>query len=95
MELQGQKHDKLDTNFPNYDFVAQIDVFVKMMKNKGCNPTSLQDSLYSWYLYAVIVAGTQWLHSRVEVNGYEEYSGTEYRSAGCTEEYNVTEWVSE
>ncbi|BBH02722.1 heteroglycan glucosidase 1 [Prunus dulcis] len=34
---------------------------------------------------------TQWLHSRVEVNGYEEYSGTEYRSAGCTEEYNVTE----
>ncbi|KAI5327249.1 hypothetical protein L3X38_026645 [Prunus dulcis] len=36
-------------------------------------------------------SGTQWLHSRVEVNGYEEYSGTEYRSAGCTEEYNVTE----
>ncbi|GJT89619.1 alpha-glucosidase 2 [Tanacetum coccineum] len=33
--------------------------------------------------------GTQWLHSRVEINGYEEYSGTEYRSAGCTEEYTV------
>ncbi|XP_015897351.1 uncharacterized protein LOC107430989 isoform X2 [Ziziphus jujuba] len=36
-------------------------------------------------------SGTQWLHSRVEINGYEEYSGTEYRSAGCTEEYNVIE----
>lgn len=33
--------------------------------------------------------GTQWLHSRVEINGYEEYSGTEYRSAGCTEQYYV------
>ncbi|KAL8150500.1 hypothetical protein V2J09_020308 [Rumex salicifolius] len=33
--------------------------------------------------------GTQWLHSRVEINGYEEYSGTDYRSAGCTEEYTV------
>ncbi|KAK9928253.1 hypothetical protein M0R45_025399 [Rubus argutus] len=36
-------------------------------------------------------SGTQWLHSRVDVNGYEEYSGTEYRSAGCSEEYNVIE----
>ncbi|KAK1272826.1 hypothetical protein QJS04_geneDACA012208 [Acorus gramineus] len=35
-------------------------------------------------------SGTQWLHSRVEVDGYEEYSGVEYRSAGCTEEYIVT-----
>lgn len=35
--------------------------------------------------------GTQWLQSRVEMNGYEEYSGTEYRSAGCTEEYTVLE----
>ncbi|KAL4308195.1 hypothetical protein GQ457_01G023780 [Hibiscus cannabinus] len=33
--------------------------------------------------------GRQWLHSRVEINGYEEYSGMEYRSAGCTEEYNI------
>ncbi|KAE8685621.1 KOW domain-containing family protein [Hibiscus syriacus] len=33
--------------------------------------------------------GRQWLHRRVEINGYEEYSGMEYRSAGCTEEYNV------
>uniref|UniRef100_A0A0A9DBV2 Heteroglycan glucosidase 1 n=1 Tax=Arundo donax TaxID=35708 RepID=A0A0A9DBV2_ARUDO len=32
---------------------------------------------------------SQWLHSRMEINGYEEYSGTEYRSAGCTEEYKV------
>ncbi|KAF3683178.1 putative ubiquinol oxidase 1, mitochondrial-like [Capsicum annuum] len=36
-----------------------------------------------------IPSGTQWLHSRVEINGYEEYSGSEYRSAGCTEEYSV------
>ncbi|THU55367.1 hypothetical protein C4D60_Mb11t05810 [Musa balbisiana] len=34
-------------------------------------------------------SGTQWLHSRIEINGYEEYSGTEYRSAGCSEEYKV------
>ncbi|KAI3987673.1 hypothetical protein MKX01_028407 [Papaver californicum] len=36
-------------------------------------------------------SGTQWLHSRVEVDGYEEYSGVEYRSAGCSEEYTVIE----
>ncbi|XP_050232019.1 uncharacterized protein LOC126680835 isoform X2 [Mercurialis annua] len=36
-------------------------------------------------------SGTQWLHSRIDIDGYEEYSGTEYRSAGCTEEYNVLE----
>uniref|UniRef100_A0A803MCW7 Uncharacterized protein n=1 Tax=Chenopodium quinoa TaxID=63459 RepID=A0A803MCW7_CHEQI len=35
--------------------------------------------------------GIQWLHSRVETDGYEEYSGTEYRSPGCTEEYTVIE----
>ncbi|XP_062120588.1 uncharacterized protein LOC133834844 isoform X2 [Humulus lupulus] len=35
--------------------------------------------------------GIQWLHSRVEVNGYEEYSGPEYHSAGWSEEYNVIE----
>lgn len=35
--------------------------------------------------------GLQWLHSRIEINGYEEYAGTEYRSAGCTEEYAVIE----
>ncbi|GJU20785.1 heteroglycan glucosidase 1 [Tanacetum coccineum] len=33
--------------------------------------------------------GTQWLHSKVETNGYEEYNGTEYCSAGSTEEYIV------
>ncbi|XP_009761908.1 uncharacterized protein [Nicotiana sylvestris] len=38
-----------------------------------------------------IPSGTQWLHSRVEKNGYEEYSGREYRSPGCTEEYSVIE----
>ncbi|KAG5049011.1 hypothetical protein JHK85_010114 [Glycine max] len=36
-----------------------------------------------------IPSGTQWLHSRIEINGYEEYSGMEYRSAGCSEEYSV------
>ncbi|KAM7264679.1 hypothetical protein ACFE04_002362 [Oxalis oulophora] len=39
-------------------------------------------------------SGTQWLHSRIEINGYEEYSGTEYRSAGCSEEYDVIERLS-
>lgn len=34
-------------------------------------------------------SGTQWLHSRIDISGYEEYSGTEYRSAGCSEEYSV------
>ncbi|PPS11529.1 hypothetical protein GOBAR_AA09118 [Gossypium barbadense] len=38
---------------------------------------------------ATFCFGSQWLHSRVEIYGYEEYSGMEYRSAGCTEEYNV------
>ncbi|CAI0441947.1 unnamed protein product [Linum tenue] len=32
-----------------------------------------------------------WLHSRIDVDGYEEYSGTEYRSAGCSEAYSVIE----
>ncbi|KAI3859641.1 hypothetical protein MKX03_031155 [Papaver bracteatum] len=37
-------------------------------------------------------SGTQWLHNMVEeVDGYEEYSGIEYRSAGCSEEYTITE----
>ncbi|XP_016201260.1 uncharacterized protein LOC107642423 isoform X2 [Arachis ipaensis] len=36
-----------------------------------------------------IPSGTQWLHSRLEISGYEEYSGTEYRSAGCSEEYSI------
>ncbi|KAL3619125.1 hypothetical protein CASFOL_036695 [Castilleja foliolosa] len=36
-------------------------------------------------------SGSQWLHSRVDVDGYEEYSGVEYRSAGCSEEYSVVE----
>ncbi|KAH9603525.1 hypothetical protein KSS87_019849 [Heliosperma pusillum] len=35
--------------------------------------------------------GIQWLHSRVEIDGYEEYTGVEYRSPGCTEEYAVIE----
>ncbi|KAL2458530.1 heteroglycan glucosidase 1 [Abeliophyllum distichum] len=38
-------------------------------------------------------SGTQWLHSRVDVNGYEEYSSVEYRSARCFEEYSVIKLV--
>ncbi|XP_023641670.1 uncharacterized protein LOC17893582 isoform X2 [Capsella rubella] len=38
-----------------------------------------------------VPSGVQWLQSRIDINGYEEYSGTEYRSAGCTEEYSVIE----
>jgi hypothetical protein len=37
------------------------------------------------------MTGTQWLHSQVDINGYEEYSGIEYRSTRCTEEYTVLE----
>ncbi|XP_051119178.1 uncharacterized protein LOC127243279 [Andrographis paniculata] len=40
---------------------------------------------------AHLPSGRQWLHSRVDIDGYEEYSGIEYRSAGCTEEYSVVE----
>ncbi|CAN1306371.1 Alpha-glucosidase 2 [Linum perenne] len=36
-------------------------------------------------------SGTQWLQSRIDIDGYEEYSGTEYRSAGCSEAYSVIE----
>lgn len=43
------------------------------------------------YVFWVLVTGTQWLHSRVEVDGYEEYSAVEYRSPGCSEEYTVIE----
>ncbi|KAK9121430.1 hypothetical protein Syun_019047 [Stephania yunnanensis] len=35
--------------------------------------------------------GTQWLHSRVEVDGYEKYSEVEYIPAGCTGGYTVIE----
>ena len=45
-------------------------------------------------LHVIMNVGMQWLHSRVDINGYEEYSGTECRSAGCSEEYNVIEWVA-
>lgn len=36
-----------------------------------------------------IPSGREWLESRTDVGGYEEYSGTEYRSPGCTEAYDV------
>ncbi|XP_010421586.1 PREDICTED: uncharacterized protein LOC104707030 [Camelina sativa] len=44
-----------------------------------------------FYFGCLQFAGVQWLHSRIDISGYEEYSGTEYRSAGCTEEYSVIE----
>jgi hypothetical protein len=47
------------------------------------------------FFHVMMDAGTQWLHSRVDINGYEEFSGIEYRSAGCSEEYYVIEWVAE
>jgi hypothetical protein len=43
------------------------------------------------FFHVMMDAGTQWLHSRVDINGYEEFSGIEYRSAGCSEEYYVIE----
>ncbi|CAA7030718.1 unnamed protein product [Microthlaspi erraticum] len=38
-----------------------------------------------------VPSGVQWLHSTIDINGYEEYIDTEYRSAGGTEEYNIIE----
>jgi hypothetical protein len=35
-------------------------------------------------------SGYEWLEGRLESSGYEEYSGTEFRSAGCTEEYKIS-----
>ncbi|KFK39663.1 hypothetical protein AALP_AA3G273200 [Arabis alpina] len=34
-----------------------------------------------------VPSGVQWLHSRIDINGYEEYTGT----MKSTEEYNITE----
>ncbi|KAL1834678.1 uncharacterized protein LOC108215608 isoform X1 [Daucus carota subsp. sativus] len=42
-----------------------------------------------------INSGTQWLHSQFDIDGYEEYSGTEYQSAGCLEEYTVIDHAGE
>jgi len=56
----------------------------------GCN------YLYFFIIFVLLFitinhmfSGTQWLHGRIEISGYEEYSGTEYRSAGCSEEYSI------
>ncbi|CAN1306372.1 Alpha-glucosidase 2 [Linum perenne] len=40
------------------------------------------------YIYTLFY---MWLQSRIDIDGYEEYSGTEYRSAGCSEAYSVIE----
>jgi alpha-glucosidase len=34
-------------------------------------------------------SGYQWMEGRFESGCYEEYSGSEWRSSGCTEEYKV------
>jgi alpha-glucosidase len=34
-------------------------------------------------------SGYQWLEGRFESGCYEEYSGSEFRSSGCTEEYKI------
>ncbi|GLU05271.1 hypothetical protein SLE2022_223800 [Rubroshorea leprosula] len=40
---------------------------------------------------AHIPSGIQWLFSKIEIDGYQEYTGLEYRSTGCSEEYTVIE----
>ncbi|KAK9669054.1 hypothetical protein RND81_13G106000 [Saponaria officinalis] len=72
-------------------------------KGTELSKTPIELKSGDWYLKVVpwiggrIIAmehqptGIQWLHSRVEINGYEEYTGVEYRSPGCTEEYVVIE----
>ncbi|KAJ3694752.1 hypothetical protein LUZ60_000129 [Juncus effusus] len=32
---------------------------------------------------------TEWLYSRIESDGYEEYTDSEYQSSGCTEKYEI------
>lgn len=44
-----------------------------------------------FFIFISVDAGIQWLQAKIEINGYEEFSGTEYRSAGCTEEYSIIE----
>ncbi|KAL2489803.1 heteroglycan glucosidase 1 [Forsythia ovata] len=64
--------------------------------HKGSEPSRTPVEIKSgdWALKVVPwMGGTQWLHSRVDVNGYEEYSSVEYRSAGCFEEYSDIELV--
>lgn len=46
--------------------------------------------LPTWPL-RVVWPGQELLEGRYDMGGYEEYSGFEYRSAGCTEPYSVTE----
>ena len=37
----------------------------------------------------------EWLEGRFESGCYEEYSGSEWRSSGCTEEYKVIRYFME
>uniref|UniRef100_A0A1D1XRD3 Alpha-glucosidase 2 n=1 Tax=Anthurium amnicola TaxID=1678845 RepID=A0A1D1XRD3_9ARAE len=80
--------------------IPEIDVSGKKGVELSWTPVELKSG--KWHLKVVpwvggrmismvhLPSGYQWLHSRVEINGYEEYSGVEYRSAGCSEEYTVT-----
>jgi len=38
-------------------------------------------------------SGYEWLEGRFESGRYEEYSGSELRSSGCTEEYKVVRYL--
>ncbi|KAF8380780.1 hypothetical protein HHK36_028274 [Tetracentron sinense] len=67
-------------------------VYALETANLGCWKMNYDHESCSQFLISVDTAtGTQWLHSRVEIDGYEEYSGVEYRSAGCSEEYTIIE----
>ncbi|WOL09513.1 hypothetical protein Cni_G18266 [Canna indica] len=93
-EIQYNKHMEHSKRIPDVDSLSS---------RKGMELSKMPIELKSgdWFLKVVpwiggriismvhLPSGTQWLHSRVEIDGYEEYSGTEYRSAGCSEEYKV------
>lgn len=38
-------------------------------------------------------SGYDWMEGRLENGGYEEFSGTEFRSSGWNEEYKVVKYV--
>ena len=70
--------------------------FSKLLKSTnldGWNMNYLPWVDHVFLSYMNIVSGTQWLHSKIEANGYGEYSGVEYWSAGWSEEYTIVEWV--
>lgn len=50
------------------------------------NVPVMKSSLHSF----IQLQGSQWICSGLDTDGYEEYSGVEYRSSGYSEQYNVT-----